>query len=155
MRPPVCCVVSHDPFLFCVASVLLSLLLSFSAPQFDKSLIAGAGAFEIAAHRHLLKVMEKVDGRAKIGVRAFAEALLVIPKTLASNSGLDAQSVLIDVMDEQRANPDAKVGVDLATGKACLPERVGIWDNYCVKKQFIHLGYATHAHAHAYAYVFA
>lgn len=106
----------------------------------DRSVVAGAGAFEIAAYKHLLKFMDTVEGRAKIGVKAFAEALLVIPKTLASNSGLDSQTVLIDVLDEIKKNPGARMGVDLNSGKAMLPERVGVWDNYCVKKQFIHLG---------------
>jgi len=33
--------------------------------------------------------------RAQLGVEAFADALLVVPKTLADNSGLDTQDVLI------------------------------------------------------------
>lgn len=53
--------------------------------------ILGAGAFEIAAHNHLLKMKSTVEGRAKLGVQAFADALLVIPKTLCANSGLDIQ----------------------------------------------------------------
>lgn len=32
-----------------------------------------------------------VEGRAKLGVEAFAEALLGVPKILAENSGYDAQ----------------------------------------------------------------
>lgn len=35
------------------------------------------------------------DKRAQLGVEAFANALLVIPKTLAENSGLDTQDVII------------------------------------------------------------
>ena len=38
------------------------------------------GAFEISAHDHLMTFAKKVEGKAKIGVRAYAEALLVIPK---------------------------------------------------------------------------
>ena len=33
--------------------------------------------------------------RAQLGVEAFADALMVIPKTLAENSGLDTQDVII------------------------------------------------------------
>ncbi len=32
------------------------------------------------------------------------------------------------------------VGVDIDTGKCIQPHKVGIWDNYRVKKQFLHLG---------------
>lgn len=47
---------------------------------------------QIAAAQHLREdVKKKVEGRAKLGVEAFAEALLGIPKTLAENSGYDAQ----------------------------------------------------------------
>ena len=46
----------------------------------------------MAAAHHLQEVTRKtVEGRAKLGVSAFAEALLGIPKILAENSGFDAQ----------------------------------------------------------------
>ena len=43
----------------------------------DTALIPGAGAFEIAAHRMLLRRKNAVPGKAKLGVEAFAHALLV------------------------------------------------------------------------------
>ena len=55
----------------------------------DRRLVPGAGAFELAAYAHLRRFAEGVEGKVKLGVRAFAEALLVIPKTLAENSGFD------------------------------------------------------------------
>lgn len=62
----------------------------------DKSLIPGAGAFEIAAHAHLMNETKKTaKGRAKLGVQAFADALLVVPKTLAVNAGLDVQDAVV------------------------------------------------------------
>lgn len=64
----------------------------------DKVLIPGAGAFEVAASLHLQKFKQEVQGRAKLGVQAFADALLVIPKTLAANSGLDPQTVCIELL---------------------------------------------------------
>ena len=36
-----------------------------------------------------------LEQRAQLGVEAFADALLVVPKTLAENSGLDTQDVII------------------------------------------------------------
>ena len=36
-----------------------------------------------------------MEGRAKLGIDAFAQALLGIPKTLAENSGYDAQETVI------------------------------------------------------------
>ena len=49
----------------------------------------GAGAFELACNAHLMEYAKSVEGKAKLGVRAFADSLLVIPKVLAENSGFD------------------------------------------------------------------
>ena len=59
----------------------------------DKSVVPGAGAFQIACAAHLSSEVfrKQVKGKAKCGVSAFANALLVIPKTLAANSGHDIQ----------------------------------------------------------------
>ena len=57
----------------------------------DKCVIPGAGAFEVAVHRHLTnKCKKEISGKVKLGVQCFADAMLVIPRTLAENSGLDA-----------------------------------------------------------------
>ncbi len=56
----------------------------------DKAVVPGAAAFEIAAYQHLMDYIKTdVQGKVKLGVKCFAEALLVIPRVLAENSGLD------------------------------------------------------------------
>lgn len=57
----------------------------------DSSLVPGAGAFEVTANKVLTEYKDTVKGKARLGVAAYAEALLVIPKVLAVNSGYDAQ----------------------------------------------------------------
>ncbi len=59
----------------------------------DKSVVPGAGAFQIACAAHLMSedFRRQVKGKAKWGVTAFADALLIIPKTLAANAGHDIQ----------------------------------------------------------------
>ena len=50
----------------------------------DGALLPGAGAFEVAICQRLLNETRKsVAGRAKLGVQAFAEALLIVPKVCA------------------------------------------------------------------------
>ena len=62
----------------------------------DNSLIPGAGAFEVACAAHLSGPVKKnAKGRVKMGVQAFAEALLIIPKTLAANGGFDVQDAVV------------------------------------------------------------
>ena len=99
----------------------------------------GAGAFEVAAHNHLVnKTKKEVSGKTKIGVQCFADALLVIPRQLAENSGFDAQDTLLKVMEahEKALEP---YGVNVSTGE---PEPVTvshIYDNYIVKRQFLNI----------------
>lgn len=103
----------------------------------DKFLVPGAGAFEMKANSELNKYKETVKGKARLGVAAFAEAMLVIPKTLAQNAGHDQQSVLVDLQDAL-AESKKLVGIDLKTGGALFPMEHGIVDNYRVKRQIIH-----------------
>ncbi|KAL0237366.1 hypothetical protein PCE1_000763 [Barthelona sp. PCE] len=101
----------------------------------DNMLVPGAGAFEIFAHRELMDFSRTIKGRRRLGVEAFAKALLVIPKTLAKNAGLDAQDTIIAIQDE--LGGEHAVGVDLDTGKAMHPTLLGIFDNYKVKRHLI------------------
>ena len=66
----------------------------------DHAIVPGAGAFELAASMHLRDTVAKATkGRPKLGVQAYAEALLVIPKTLAENSGFDVQDCILKLTD--------------------------------------------------------
>ena len=104
----------------------------------DACVVPGAGSFEVSAYRMLMRRKGSVSGRAKLGVEAFANAMLVIPKTLAENSGLDVQESIIKVEEEQERT-DLAVGLDLNSGDTLLPAALGIWDSYTVKKQTLNL----------------
>jgi T-complex protein 1 subunit zeta len=103
----------------------------------DECLVPGAGAFEVACSAHLSGTVKKnAKGRVKMGVQAFADALLIIPKTLAQNGGFDVQDVVVALQDEQ--SEGNIVGIDLQTGEPMDPTVEGIWDNYRVKRQMLH-----------------
>lgn len=103
----------------------------------DGCLIPGAGAFEVACAGHLAGPIKKsAKGRVKMGVQAFADALLVIPKTLAQNGGFDVLDVVVALQDEQSEGKVA--GLDLQSGEPFDPTVEGIWDNYRVKRQMLH-----------------
>jgi T-complex protein 1 subunit zeta len=105
----------------------------------DKALVPGGGALELACHRHLIQtVVPKTSGKAKIGIQAFAHALLVVPKTLAANSGFDVQETILK-LQEEGDGVDMFVGLDCKTGEAILPAEEGIWDNVRVKRQSLYL----------------
>jgi T-complex protein 1 subunit zeta len=102
----------------------------------DEALVPGAGAFEVAAYSALLKYKTEVKGKSQLGVQAFADALLVIPKTLAANAGFDVQDVVVKLLSEYAAN-GRPVGVDLKSGEPMDPAEGGIFDNYKVKRQLL------------------
>jgi len=101
----------------------------------DGAIVPGAGAFEIGAYLDLLKYKETLTGRVTYGVQSFADALLVIPKTLAQNSGFDTIDTLLKLTEEQRKGN--KVGLDVETGDPIDPDAEGIFDNYAVKRHLI------------------
>uniref|UniRef100_A0A8C9D044 T-complex protein 1 subunit zeta n=1 Tax=Phocoena sinus TaxID=42100 RepID=A0A8C9D044_PHOSS len=103
----------------------------------DGCVVPGAGAVEVAMAEALIKYKPSVKGRAQLGVQAFADALLMIPKVLAQNSVFDLQETLVKVQAEHSESGQL-VGVDLNTGEPMVAAEVGIRDNYCIKKQLLH-----------------
>merc|ERR1719446_1368048 len=81
----------------------------------DEALVPGAGAFEVAAHVHLEQFKRTVTGKPRLGVELFGRALLIVPKTLLENSGLDVQEKILKVIAEREAKKTA-IGLSVATG---------------------------------------
>lgn len=104
----------------------------------DGGVVPGAGAFELALYDHLMEYSNTLSGKIKLGVKSFAESILVIPKTLIENSGLDMMDTLLKVQEE-RVKCEKAVGINIETGNCLIPEDEGIWDNTIVKRQFLQL----------------
>ncbi|GAM25423.1 hypothetical protein SAMD00019534_085980, partial [Acytostelium subglobosum LB1] len=100
----------------------------------DKCVVPGGGAFQIAAHDDLMKYKDTISGKTKLGVQAFATALLVVPKTLAENSGFDPMDTIIK-LQEEHAKGQTAVGLDIVTGEPMDPAAEGVWDQYSVLRQ--------------------
>nr|CAB3229005.1 T-complex protein 1 subunit zeta [Phallusia mammillata] len=102
----------------------------------DQCVVPGAGGFQIAAYDALMRFKPSVKGRAQLGIQAYAEALLVIPKVLAQNAGLDPQETIVK-LNQEYASSNMPVGIDLQSGEPISPADAGILDNYCVIKQLL------------------
>jgi T-complex protein 1 subunit zeta len=102
----------------------------------DGYVVPGAGAFEAATHLAIRKGLDAIKGKERLGLQAYADAMLVIPKTLAQNAGYDSQDVIVKLLAEAAASNQA-VGMDCSTGEAVNPLDIGVIDNYCVKRQMI------------------
>jgi len=99
----------------------------------DGFVVPGAGAFELAVSKRLEGL--QIPSRSILGVKLFANAILVIPKVLVSNAGHDAQDAVLKALSQFQG--DTVVGLDLDTGDTLLPTISGILDNYSVKRQII------------------
>ena len=72
--------------------------------------------------RKLRNFAATVGGRSQMAVEAFAEALEIIPKTLAENAGLDPIDMLTE-MKVKHDNNEKWAGIDVYNGKI-----VNSWD---------------------------
>lgn len=102
----------------------------------DGFILQGGGTFEVSASLYLMNTTRQlVSGKIRLGIESFAQALLSLPKILAKNSGFDAQEVIICLIKEHEKGN--KAGLDIFTGEPTNLSIIGIYDNYCVKKQIL------------------
>ena len=77
--------------------------------------LAGGGSSYMYLSRQLRTFAATVGGRSQMAVEAFAEALEIIPATLAENSGLDPLDTLIELRQAHSAD-DKYAGVNVYEG---------------------------------------
>ncbi|MDR2873157.1 MAG: TCP-1/cpn60 chaperonin family protein [Methanobrevibacter sp.] len=106
-----------------------------SATVEDGKVVAGGGAPEIEMAKELKKYAESISGREQLAVTAFAEALEVVPKTLAENAGLDSIDSLVDLRAGHESSP--YMGLDVFSGKVADMKESGVIEPKRVKKQAI------------------
>jgi len=88
------------------------------------SLVAGGGASETALSVHLERLaVRTVETREQLALQEYAEALLVIPKTLAVNAAQDAtelvaklRAVHAQCQEQEALLPERHTGLDLIEG---------------------------------------
>jgi T-complex protein 1 subunit epsilon len=83
----------------------------------DNRIVYGGGASEISCSIAVSKYAETITGISQYAVRAFAEALNVIPTCLAENSGLPGIETLANLKTLHETEKKSSLGVDcLSTG---------------------------------------
>ena len=81
----------------------------------DGRLVAGAGATELELAFRIRTFAESCPGLDQYAIRAFAQALEFVPKTLAENAGLDAAEIIAR-LNAAHANGYKLAGVDIEGG---------------------------------------
>jgi archaeal chaperonin len=105
----------------------------------DEELVAGGGAPEVEVALRLNEYASTLSGREQLAVKAFAEALEVVPRTLAENAGLDP----IDMLVELRAHHEKGIktaGLNVYSGTVIDMWEEGVVEPLRVKTQAINSG---------------
>ncbi len=97
--------------------------------------VPGAGATEIELAKRLSRYARSLSGREQLAVEAYAQAMEVIPRTLAENAGLDPIDVVADLKSGH--SNDKEAGIDVFSGKVINAWRKGVIEPLRIKTQAI------------------
>jgi thermosome len=103
----------------------------------DSTYVAGGGSTEVEIAKRLEAYANKIGGREQLAIEAFAEALLIIPKTLAENGGHDPIDLIADLNKDHSAATGLWFGVNVTKGKTEDMMKAGVIEPARVKSQAI------------------
>jgi thermosome len=100
----------------------------------DNRFVPGGGAVEVELAKAVREEASKYPGKEQLAMLAFAEALEIIPKTLAENAGLDPIDIMTALRNKHAEN-GISYGINLMTGKVDDMFQVGVIEPLKVKVQ--------------------
>ncbi|MDD1731878.1 MAG: thermosome subunit gamma [Methanosaeta sp. NSM2] len=101
----------------------------------DGKMVPGGGAPEIELSLRLKEYAATLKGREQLAVTKFAEALEIVPKTLAENAGYNAIDKVVDLKNHHEKNKNA--GIDAYSGEVKDMLKQGVVEPLRVKIQAI------------------
>jgi len=102
----------------------------------DGAILPAGGAPEIELAIKLDEYAKEIGGKEALAIEAFAEALKIIPKTLAENAGLDPVDIMVKVISEHK-NRGRAIGIDVFAGEPADMLERGVIAPLRVPKQAI------------------
>jgi thermosome len=102
----------------------------------EGKVVAGGGAPEMEIAKVLREYAASVGGREQLAIEAFADALEVIPRTLAENAGLDPIDIIVELRSRHEKG-EVWAGVDVISGKVVNMLERGVIEPVVVKEQAI------------------
>ncbi|MDJ0274553.1 MAG: thermosome subunit beta [Nitrososphaerota archaeon] len=100
----------------------------------DNRFVPGGGAVEVELAKAVREEASKYPGKEQLAMLAFAEALEIIPKTLAENAGLDPIDIMTSLRNKHAEN-GISYGINLLTGKVDDMFQLGVIEPLKVKVQ--------------------
>jgi thermosome len=102
----------------------------------DKTLVAGGGAPEVELALRLRACASTVGGREQLAIESFADAMEIIPKTLAENAGIDQIDTLVALRSAHEKGMKG-AGLNMDTGMPVEMLKLGVVEPLRVKTQAI------------------
>jgi thermosome len=102
----------------------------------DGKVVAGGGAPEVEVSTQLREYAASLKGREQIAVNKFADAMEVIPKSLAENAGHDPIDVIV-ALRAAHGSGNKNMGISIKTGKAKDMLKAGVIEPLRVKTHAI------------------
>lgn len=99
-------------------------------------IVAGGGAPEESIAKGLREFAQKYSGREQLAILAFADAIEIIPRTLAENAGLDPIDMLVELRSAHEKGEKSS-GIDVYTGKIVDMRENGVIEPLKIKTQAI------------------
>jgi len=101
------------------------------------AVVPGAGATEIAVADRVRREAAAVEGRQQLAVEAFADAVDIVPRTLAENAGTDPIDALVDLRAEH--DETGRAGLVTVDGETTIGDPVedGVVDPATVKHEAV------------------
>ncbi len=100
----------------------------------NNKIIPGGGAIETALAMEINTNAGKLSGREQLAFLAYAEALEIVPKTLAENAGLDPIEIMTNLRSKHKKD-GINYGINILTGKVEDMVKNGIIESLRVKEQ--------------------
>jgi len=97
--------------------------------------VAGAGATEIDIADAIREASAGIEGRKQLAVESFADAIDVLPRTLAENTGMDPIDALVDLRAEHEETGRAGIISEGQSGVIDDPVDHGVLDPAAVKHE--------------------
>ena len=102
----------------------------------DGKYVYGGGAVEEAIANYLRKYAQKIGGRQQLAINSFANALEIVPKTLAENAGADPMDIIV-ALRSNHEKEKTSMGVNVFSNKISDMKEAGVIEPMKIKIQAI------------------
>jgi len=103
----------------------------------EPMLLPGGGATEMEVAARLKEKAKSIEGSRNYAYRAVADALEVIPRSLAHNCGADVVRVMTDLRARHGSPGGMNWGINGEKGTVADVKELGILDTFAVKRQTV------------------